>query len=113
MTIAIWRILRLSPYVDFPFVRGLDQNQPRTRVRDLSGPSSRAYGAHLDTSAGKLPPGPKLGARAYGRDRRYPITNWFQAGHFPDSPTARPAPKLYGIPRSRPWQPPCTGPRHP
>ncbi len=50
MTIAIWCILIAAtlPYVAFGFVKGLDPNQPRDRVGDLSGRAARAYGAHLN-----------------------------------------------------------------
>jgi NAD+ synthase len=28
----------------------------------------------------QAPPGVKITRRAFGRDRRYPITNWFKGG---------------------------------
>jgi uncharacterized MAPEG superfamily protein len=50
MTIAIWCILvaQILPYIAFSFVKGVDPNQPRYQVGDLSGQSLRAYGAHLN-----------------------------------------------------------------
>jgi uncharacterized MAPEG superfamily protein len=50
MTIAIWCILvaQVLPYIAFSFVKGVDPNQPRYQVGDLSGQSLRAYGAHLN-----------------------------------------------------------------
>jgi uncharacterized MAPEG superfamily protein len=50
MTIAIWCILvaAILPYVAFSFVKGLDANQPRYHVGELTGQSLRAYGAHLN-----------------------------------------------------------------
>jgi uncharacterized MAPEG superfamily protein len=50
MTIAISSILIAAtlPYVAFAFVKGLDPNQPRDHVGDLSGRSARAHGAHLN-----------------------------------------------------------------
>lgn len=50
MTIAIWCILIAAtlPYVAFSFVKGVDPNQPRYHVGELSGQSARAYGAHLN-----------------------------------------------------------------
>ncbi len=50
MTIAIWCILIAAtlPYVPFSYVKGLDPNQPRFHVGDLTGRSARAYGAHLN-----------------------------------------------------------------
>ncbi len=50
MTIAIWCIFIAAtlPYVPFSYVKGLDPNQPRFHVGDLTGRSARAYGAHLN-----------------------------------------------------------------
>ncbi len=50
MTIAIWCIFIAAtlPYVAFNFVKGVDAEQPRSRVGDLVGQSVRAYGAHLN-----------------------------------------------------------------
>ncbi len=50
MTIAFWCVLvaALLPYVPFGLVKGLDPKNPRARVKELTGISARAHGAHLN-----------------------------------------------------------------
>ena len=50
MTVAIWCILIAAtmPYVAFSFVKGIDANQPRAGVAELTGQAARAYGAQLN-----------------------------------------------------------------
>jgi uncharacterized MAPEG superfamily protein len=50
MTIAFWCVLvaALLPYAPFAFVKGLDANNPRAGIKQLTGLSARAHAAHLN-----------------------------------------------------------------
>ena len=46
------------------------------------------------------PPGPKLGRRAFGRDRRYPIVNWFRPEEAEESQENNPKSSQESSPES-------------